>query len=95
MVVTGSKDIVGVEREIFVQRHRAIFHIVYVGTYFVHTVCGVHGNNVVHLRLCETAIHEVYCLVASVAEKNAVLRHSLHLSQLFFYLKLQRVWIAV
>ena len=65
--------------EAFFKTYGAVFHIVDVGAYLIHTVGWLYCHHVVNLGFGEAAIHQVDGLVASVAEEDIIRRHTLYL----------------
>ena len=79
MCVTGTKQGISLDLEVLVQQYRTILHIVNVGTHLVHAIGRLDGHDVVHFRLTETAVHQVYGFVAAVAHEGVVNGYALHL----------------
>jgi hypothetical protein len=94
-VITSCKQIVCPELEVGIKAHLAILYIVDVGTYFIHAVCRVDGNDIVNSWTAEYAEYQVDGLVGTVAQKDTFGQHSLKRRYNLLQFLLQRVRITV
>ena len=74
---------------------RSVFYIIDVGTNLVHTVCWFYGHNIVHSWFAENTVHQVYGLIAAVAQEYPARADSLDQREIFLERLLQGVGIAV
>ena len=95
MLIGSCKQLVGCYLIILIEQHSAILGVVDVGTYLIHTVGWLDGNNVINAWLAETAVGQVDSLVATIAQEDVVCGHSLDLAECSLKLQLQWVGVAV
>ena len=74
---------------------RSVFYIIDISTNLVHTVCRFYGHNIVHSWFAENTVHQVYGLVASVAQEYPGRMDSLDQREVFLERLLQGIGIAV
>ena len=95
MIICRLQHICSMELKVVIQLHLAIFDIVHIGTYFIHSIAGINGHCIINAWIAEDAINQVDGLIATIATEDAVFAHSLHFGYLLFQCLLQWIWITV
>ena len=95
MLVACSQYLLCLNVKVVVQCHSAIFHIIDVGTYFIHTVGGCYCHHIIHSRCGKASVGQVNGFIAAIAQKDVFCRYSLDARHQFLYLLLKWVGVSV
>ena len=95
VVITSREELVGIHLIMLIEQHGAILHIIDISTNLVHAVSRFDGYDIVYLRSAEDTVHEVYGLIGTIAQEDALRRNPLDRRQPCLDLGLQRVGVTV
>ena len=95
LFIAGCQEFSGRNLIVFIEQHRAIFHIVDVCTNFIHSVSRRNRYYIILARAAEYTVNQVDGLVGTVAQEDFLFSHTLNLADLLLQFNLQRIRIAI
>src|SRR5664279_3077878 len=84
-----------IQFEVFGERGSANFHIMNMGTHFVHSISWWMYYDVIFSGITKGPVKKINALVASISEEYIFRRKPLDFGQPFFYFNLVRIRIPV
>ena len=95
ILIADINDLLGRNLIVLIEQHRAILHVVHIGTHLIHSVGRRNRYHIVLARTTEHTVNQVDGLIRAIAQENLVFSYPLDLTHLLFQFHLQWVRVSV